>query len=508
MPSLRSTLSERVVRASLRWCDQISAIGFLGLPAKPATADEVPLIVLLVSKRHARLLHDDHEFCSRLIYRAINRAEGQVDLLAGVVDGVTFPKNKQIRGLGVLSALPKSSGFEGISVWVSESKVAAPELWSTAERPEDRSSANPAQPSGLSFQFQSTDPKLQTTRVLQLPLSNTLFLNGQVSTLYAQRWTVTGILPPCPRLLSDHRTRLSHQVLRMTDFWQVDSEGTSFNIETRLDPMSSPRRVAASFGNVISKLQSDDVADAQRSFPASTDLENWVSQRMRMGKLADQQVEFWALVTPREKWVDSSYLASPDLQMSLNTGSRLHKVLGGGGGWGLKKGLLALDPGFDYQFPDSPLSVGEMRDPGQQQIEQRGVGEVVRPGDVVAFYVCNHLDPPDSYSANSLNKKSWCITSSASIALGTVPSTSDIMPDASGGRDTIMGIDYLYVRNHFGMVSEQGMALKIAVQDARHGSLLGQNELDMMLKTKLDPPYTQFLGGHDTSFTIEESKAT
>ena len=463
---------------------------------------------MLVSKRHARLLHEDHEFCSRLIGRAINRAGGQVDLLAGVVDGVTFPKNKQIRGLGVLSALPKSSGFEGISVWISESKVAAPQLWSTPERPEGRSSANPAQPSGLSFQFLSIDPKFQTTRLLQLPLSNTLFLNGQVSTLYAQRWTGTGIWSPCPRLLSDQRTPLSHQVLRMTDFWQVDSGGTLFSIETRLNPMTSPRRVAASFGNVISKLQSNDVADAQSSVPASTDLENWVSQRMRMGKLADQQVEFWALVTPREKWIESSYLASPDLQRSLNTGSRLHKVLGGGGGWGVKKGLLALDPGFDYQFPDSTLSVGEIRDPGQQKVEQRRVGEVVRPGDVVAFYVCDPLDPPESYSTNQLNKKSWCITSSASIALGTVPSTGDVMPDASGGRDTIMGIDYLYVRNHFGMVSEQGMALKIAIQDPHHGSLLGQNELNMMLKTKLDPPYTQFLGGHDTSFTIEGSKAT
>ena len=434
--------------------------------------------------------------------------EGQVDLLAGVVDGVTFPKNKQIRGLRVLSALPKSTGYEGVSVWVSESKVAAPELWSTPEWPEGRLSANPAQPPGLSFQFQSTDPISQTTRLLQLPLSNTLFLNGQVSTLYAQRWTLTGIWPPCPRLLSDQRTPRSHQVLRMTDFWQVDSGGTSFSIETRLNPMTSPRRVAASFGNVISKLQSNDVADAQSSVPASTDLENWVSQRMRMGKLADQQVEFWALVTPREKWIDSSYLASPDLQRSLNTGSRLHKVLGGGGGWGVKKGLLALDPGFDYQFPDSPPSVGGVRDPGQQQVEQRGVAEVVRSGDVVAFYVCNPLDPPESYSANSLDKKSWCITSSASIALGTVPSTRDIMPNASGGRDTIKGIDYLYVRNHFGMVSEQGMALKIVIQDSHHGSLLGQDELNMMLKTKLDPPYTQFLGGHDTSFTIEESKAT
>ena len=482
------------------------------------TADRIPLVVLLVSKCHAHLLHEGHEFCSRLLSRSVHGVEGQqVDLLAGVVDGVTYPKSDQIGKHERLSELAKLGGFEGVSVWVAESEVAAPPVWSTPEWTENRTSTSTQQRCTISFQFQSEgdhkdtlalspNSRSQTTTLLQLPVANTLFQNGLTSTLFAQRWVMTGMSTSRPELHPMERTRLPHQALRMTDFSPAKDGKAMYSLETRLKPITPPRVIAASFGNIIRTLQSGDANGIESSVPASTELEGCVSQWMQTGDLTNQQAQVWALVTPRENWVDRPGAALSNLQSNFDSGSRLHKVLSGGGGWGKKKGLLALDPDSEYsRVPKASPQVTDIGDTMEEQAQRQGIGEVVRPGDMVVFYVYDAPNPPESHSAHSSNITSWYIRSPASTAFGTIPSSIDSMPGAGNARADRIDVDYIFARNHFGMVSEQGMALRIARLDQRNRSLRSAEQAGaVVVQTKLDCPYTQFSTGYNTPSTINE----
>lgn len=438
-------------------------------------------------------------------------------MLAGVVDGVTSPENNELGRHEKLSMLAGSKGFEGVSVWVSESESASPQLWSTPAPLEHQTSASVTQTSCISFQFQAerdvhdtTAPTRkspsQTARLLQLPMSNTLFQNGQTSTLYARRWLVIKTSSLNPRLALEKSCRLPRQLLRVMGFSQAESERAVWKLETRLKPITHPRVVAASFGNIVRRLQGRDALDATDSVPASMELEDCISQRMHAGEIATEQVQVWALVTPHERLVDQRHIESTDLQSSIESGSRLHKVLSGGGGWGIKKGLLALDPDSEYSnvLCTSP-EVIDYDYAMEDHAEPKGIREVVRPGDVVAFYIYDSSDPRELPLADQSNKRSWHVHSPPSIALGTVPSKIDTMPVAGGRQADMRGVDYIFASNHFGIVSEKGMALKIATLEKHDDmSWLGTEQVDHLVQTKLDPPYTRFSIGNDAPSTIND----
>lgn len=444
--------------------------------------------------------------------------QGQsVDLLAGVVDGVTSPKNNQLGRHEKLSVLAGSKGFEGVSVWVSESESASPQLWSTPAQLEHQTSTSVTQTSCISFQFQAergihdtTAPSRkspsQTARLLQLPISNTIFQNGQTSTLYAQRWLVINTSSLNPKLALEKSCRLPRQSLHMMGFSQTESERAVWKLETRLKPITHPRVVAASFGNIVRRLQSRDAHDATDSVPASMELEDCISQRMHTGEIATEQIQVWALVTPHERLVDQRYIESTDLQSSIESGSRLHKVLSGGGGWGIKKGLLALDPDSEYSNVLCASPEASNYDKAtEDHAEPKGIREVVRPGDVVAFYIYDSSVPRELPFADQSTKRSWHINSPLSVALGTVPSKIDTMTIAGGRQADMRDVNYIFARNHFGIVSEKGMALKIAtLKKHDDGSWLGTEQIDHVVQTKLDPPYTQFSIGSDSPFTISD----
>jgi len=444
-------------------------------------------------------------------------------MLAGVVDGVTGPKDNQFGRHEELSMLAGSKGFEGVSVWVSDSEVATPQLWSTPAQLDHQTSTSVSQTCCISFQFQAqrdghdtTAPTrkslLQTARLLQMPMSNTLFQNGQTSTLYAQRWVVTKTSSLNQRLALEKSCRLPGQSLRMIGLVQTEPERAVCKLETRLKPITPPRVVAASFGNIIRRLQSENARDANDSVPASTELEDCVSQRMHTGDIATEQVQVWALVTPQERLVDQRHIESLDLQCSIDSGSRLHKVLSGGGGWGIKKGLLALDPDSEYSNVScaSPEAI-DYDNAIEETAEPRGIVEVVRPGDVVAFYIYDSSDPREPQFAHLSNKRSWYIHGPPSVAMGTVPSSIDTMPGAGGGQADVQGVDYIFARNHFGIVSERGIALKIATHEKHDdNSWIDTEQLDHVVQTKLDSPYTRISIGNNAPFTISDisSKAS
>ncbi|PHH62487.1 hypothetical protein CDD82_2001 [Ophiocordyceps australis] len=123
---------------------------------------------------------------------------------------------------------------------------------------------------------------------------------------------------------------------------------------TPLVPMTKPRPVAEAMGNIVRQVDIDGRAE-----PASQELEAVVHDMLKHAS-RPHPVAIWALLTRPEHEAqktapepDASLPTRPQasamrrwcayIEQALCAGGRLHGVLSGGGGWGAKRGLLALD---------------------------------------------------------------------------------------------------------------------------------------------------------------------
>lgn len=490
-----------------------SAIDLLGLPKVSIIDERTPCVVLLISKSHAHLLNDGESFSAHLLASSIECVDGQqIDLLAAVVDSVSTPKSPVRHSNGKQSNLDGSRGCEGVSVLISETGAVAPQLWSTSPFVKDEMHSNMQHHCTISFQFQylvsdvellanASDNELRASRLVKMPLANTLFQNGHISTLYAQRWVSRMKVGSKLQMFRTEHRRLPHQVLQMAELINANDRMMFYDLETKLIPITPPRVVGESFGNIVRSLHVEDSSKAQ--MPASTELEERVSQWMKTKHSSGPQARIWALVTPRDKCIDRGRIEPLNLQESLETGSRLHKVLSGGGGWGMKKGLLALDPDSDYgpiqdNLPDSDtVDAGSVGEDGPQHF-----GDVVHPGDMITFHIYFDQKPPKPVLENTC-KESYesyeGVCDPPSVVLGTVPSTVDVGPNDSD----MAGVDYILANNHFGMVSEQGMALNITTLSGQQNLCQGAKQVSAGFRTKLDVPYTTFSTGGNFPYSIK-----
>ena len=221
-----------------------------------------------------------------------------MDLLSAVVDGIALPKTSGQRPQDISEDLWGYGCAEGISIFFADTSFAACDLWSEQQYPTTRQSCT------LSFQIEgkldgtdaptipSTRPLL-TQRRLQLPLSNTLFQNGQPSTLIAQRWIrdTSSVGEPTMSLLNN--SRMPDQVL---DFTKMIRPAMVHTLEIPLTRITRPRVVAASAGNIIKSVDTQNSLDATIVVPASAELEESISQWTSTRNSSDKGARIWALV--------------------------------------------------------------------------------------------------------------------------------------------------------------------------------------------------------------------
>ncbi|KAJ6787291.1 hypothetical protein PWT90_01712 [Aphanocladium album] len=245
----------------------------------------------------------------------------------------------------------------GISVLRGHLDHMLPNLWQpeALRSPEDKDAV-----SALSF-------SLGVPRVT-LPLARTTFHNNRASTLLASTFD----LSESGSGGGGGAAKMEQQLERFAqDVFVSDADLPQkmgdLGLWAPLVPVTPPRRVAASFGNIVRGVEVDGQA-----IPASTELEDAVNAfygRRGHGSVVTQgPVGIWALVTPRsdsassaDAWlngspsplsVDTSESNVPELAGKTarylhgahQRGAKLLQVLSGGGGWGAKKGLLSLDP--------------------------------------------------------------------------------------------------------------------------------------------------------------------
>lgn len=352
--------------------------------------------------------------------------------LASLLAGSGRPNKFHVLGAIVDNIAPQLGSYgtsPGISVLRGHLDHMLPNLWQ--EQP-PRSQEDKDAVAALSFSLGV--PKVT------LPLARTNFHNNRPSTLLASTFDLSDDLPK----MEWQAERLSQQVF-IADA-DLPKKIGDLGLWAPLVPVTPPRLVAASFGNIVRGVEVDG-----QSIPASTELEDAVNAFYKRHDNAGP-VGIWALVTPTSdspdaaaSWLNGSPTplsvdtAEPNLRelasktayylhLSNQRGARLLQVLSGGGGWGAKKGLLSLDPQRSH-------FAGSEEEEMNRFMQSIGDSSFAPSGSAIQFLMCLDDAPP--------------------MPTYTPPSIVFGVPGAT--QETSTRPEKPFMGGHFGALSSQGV---------------------------------------------------
>lgn len=345
--------------------------------------------------------------------------------------------------------------------------------------------------------------EIQGSWSVALQPANTLFSNGQLATLFR---TKVELVPETTEIRLSPRTKLRAICVTAPD---INKEQI---LSIPLIPITSPRCVSGSMGNVISQIIVP--GSQQTEVPASTELEPAVANFLSQHDLTSTQI--FAYIEHRDEKPNTSEAkhsgenpratapSHGDWQKAFNTGV-LRKVTGGGGGWGKKRGLLSFDPSTTIDnVSDSPFPSGI------DVVDKRRISQIATPGDTLQFFGTPSWPPTtetskDAFGAHSLGS---CLgypleTDEASklvstiLKFGKIPPSSDIVKYSENPKPIN---DWTVIPNFFGMLSEGNVSI-YSRSSKGSGSYLQCTEAQdaKYRSTRLNVPYA-------TLTNIQESK--
>ena len=165
--------------------------------------------------------------------------------------------------------------------------------------------------------------------------------------------------------------------------------------------------------------------------------------------------------------------------------------MSGGGGWGVKQGLLSLDPQTTYS------TVNEARfDFSTGTIEEQrssALGNIAQANSLIQFFVA---DSRKLLRMSILNggKRALDVFQDGTV-VGTAPSTIDEIPQedplpVNGSSEPRSRNRHMFFQvGHFGAVSESGLYLSSNVVKSDSEQPVMSRE-DHLIKTKIDFPYS------------------
>ena len=452
---------------------------------------KTPFLLVLVTPAHLQLLDAGDPFLPLLLTKAVTQPRpGQIfELVAAVVDRIPGTTEDVAKQDGIPQTVNDDvnnlrEGYEGVSVAILDTNLVAPDLWSRRQESLEKETMTIQQRCSLSFAIPPSTYDMPTaeqhdhqnlvSRTIQLPVANTLFQNGRTSTLLAQRWTCRSNQDDEIQWDLDRSISLPQQTLHLDNLFAAKRNDPVYSFHSHLTPITHGRVITAAIGNIIRRIGTgstnaehldNGVQDAREGeVPASTELETAINDGTSEGRIARQTAGVWALVRPCSTAMGLRPIVSgtgPErLQSAILSGCRLHKVLSGGGGWGEKQGLLALDPDSDYNPRQTFESSFESTQSAEAEKDE-ALGEVVKPGDEVVFYVCKEAEAVSS-CRKPRQEDSHKVAATTTLAFGSLPSTMDAMPsfDVTDVDNTAENSCVL-LNDHFGMLSEQGMSLTV-----------------------------------------------
>ncbi|KAK0881334.1 hypothetical protein LTR87_004873 [Friedmanniomyces endolithicus] len=380
---------------------------------------------------------------------------------------------------------------------------------------------NTQKPGSITFELPFL-PKRLWRYEIQLPLAQTIFSTGKVSTLVHTRYKNE----VSKGLVIDEQQHLEAQSVVLP----FRKTNCAVATEIPLVPLTPLRIVRNSMGNIIRALSSAtaheemrDKATPSEPQPASQELELAVTAYFKALGIPPEAVNVWALILPittrsglnnegpvsrrlrtlkpeaiPETWTSEAALM--DLCMDtlipryFRSGGRLHRVLSGGGGWGKKAGLLSLDPDSKYSSRDLRADEGwdfdfdDESDGAVERQQRQALGEIVTEGESVMFL----LAPRESECFTQSRAKTWSFLNRSDLAavFGAVPSTIDSVQEerSNGPGSTADKPPHVHHRpNFFGALSEGGLALTIT-SNPEVGNTKHRGQVNS--QTKLDVPFS------------------
>nr|POF11577.1 hypothetical protein CFP56_44415 [Quercus suber] len=399
----------------------------------------------------------------------------------------------------VVDRLPSEispAGTEGLAYMLRPSN--------TYKRPQeetvDQYDPNAQNPGTIGFSLDDNSPSIADSMLLEVPLARTIFSSGYVSTMVTGSFNYTdgNVLP----------TRYNQRQLhRQTNIPLPCAAGDrEYSLGAPLLPLTPFRTIGNSMGNIVRTVSAALPGDGNWSLkttqPASQELEAAVSAYFRACELEPTSVNIWALITPSRKvlqtntegdmqlhqtdmdrvkqmWIRNSdtsgvptHTLNAEIKQLIGKGSRLHRVLSGGGGWGKKAGLLSLDPdtrydartlrndeGWDFDFEtENDESYNEF---DMQKQQKQALGTIVEEGEEVMFLIA-----PGQSNEPDAGQNLWRNSNSARDNVGTamfgvIPSTVDEVPDQGCSIPEARGPGIVHTIGLFGALSEGGMALEV-----------------------------------------------
>ncbi|KIL84281.1 hypothetical protein FAVG1_12518 [Fusarium avenaceum] len=378
--------------------------------------------VILATPQYAQWLEKDG-FMSEFVELLSGSEKAEhFHILGAVVDHIAppVPSNKPIQGLSILRGKLDSI---------------LPGLW-IPEVPKAREDADKV----AALTMDLGNPRIT------IPLTNTTFQNHKTSTLIVSRYDLS---QDSPKLVE--QTEKNSQQITLPLQKKLPSIN-DLGIWAPLVPLTRPRVVTESFGNIVRRITIDN-----ESIPASNELEPAVDElHTRKSDLVQSPMGIWAIITPPtfDQPGNSSSSVDPDSEVTFSEGlnitdlisstsghlaelykqgGRLYQILSGGGGWGAKKGLLSLDP----QRTHFALSEEEEM---QRFIQAMDGGNFVPVGSKIQFFAST-----ETSAAKTIGDRKTAIVFGTASKVESEADTQSSRPEAT------------LLEDHFGALSDDGI---------------------------------------------------
>ena len=478
----------------------------LGPFAYSAAQGWKPACFIFVTPSFSKWLSDDTVFLRPALARLL-RLNGQsiplsgndnsVHVLVAVVDKLGLTRN--ITGNDNLGAIKLSQGYDGIACLLTDQQnINLREDYGHQESSEKNVVFNFRlnQCHRLPGAEQGDWLSPYSSTVVKLPLANTIFQTGQLATLRHSEWKWSNSISEWQR--ENPTKELAHVSLSWPSSLRDDTTNQELGLSIGLVPLTVPRRVDASMGNIVRQL-----SNGFKPIPASQELEASISEYFKARKTPPHPLSVWALVSPalavdsddsgfvqqqiRDNWSRNIPVMSDAINSALVNGSRLHKVLSGGGGWGKKAGLISLDPGLGTSSAFGPEDTSLTQADGEEEM----LTQVAKPGDYLQFLIPSILNPDASFEHEPRMKSDS--TEAQELSIGVIPSAIDEIPAPSA--ETSDGVpEFTVSKSECKILTESSIDLQL-----KHSS----GPTKKVHTFKLDVPNTRLLS---RTFTARDVK--
>lgn len=448
--------------------------------------------IFFVTPSYAYLFDHGHSFHASAINRLFENLPENLDeaeSFVAVVDALPGPAAFLSDG----KSYPDRSNYEGVALYISAEVLTQTEISGSDLKKLIRfRSASASTGKGESVQ------NLETFLTVSLPVANTIFVNGQLGTIFSQKWT-RSINVGGKSSFGEDQTNPRRQLQNLEIGWHF-SYGEDYYAQPRrllrtdFVALTKPRLITGSMGNIISEIEVDD----HKRVPSSTELEQIVPKYLKKCSQGnpDGTLRILAFILPRgtppPHYDGQDKAFSPrSINRTLRRGGSLHRVTSGGGGWGSKKGLLSLQPETSYQqgaIVDEPLAF-EL-DAEEPELPRN---KTIVPGEGTRLIFCAHYELPPESPALDVNADVVIPagTDHCTVVGSTVQAENQSPNLSDTSLDGISKSNMVHLPLHFGMLTTAPIEVRYEKQTLVNLDTPSYETEEY--STLMDVPYTTYI---------------